>query len=368
MHHDPYNANPQKVQPRRIVKTVSGQLSTTHKDRKYIKLKQIFFILHLFISASICNGQTIGNKIDSIVHKYDNLGGYNGIIIVGFGADSLLTFEYGYKDPTTKKDRISLNDRFDLASVAKQFTGLAILQLIEKGVIHQEDSIGKYFPKLKPALQKVTIKQLANHTNGIHDFYSLTTRHDTVNKQEAITMLSKLDTTVFAPGSRWGYSNSGYLLLSEIVEQVTKMSFQDYCHKNVLVPLGMTQACYLPECSMKLYGYDDSLNPVIFNAFSSGEAGMYVSGKDLIAYYQTVCRNPEHWAKYFVQSHEFSEASNTENWNYGFGWFFTEDRLGKFRAHSGRNWGAHTYIRWYDDTNIFLCLLSNKKTDNFLKS
>lgn len=332
-----------------------------------MKLKQIFFILHMLISACVCNGQTISTKIDGIVHKYDSLGEYNGIIIVGFGADSILTFEYGYKDPTTKKEKISLNDRFDLASVSKMFTGLAILQLIEKGAIHPEDTIGKYFPELKPALQKVTIKQLANHTNGIHDFYSLTTRHDTVNKQEAMTMLSKLDTTVFAPGSRWGYSNSGYLLLSEIVERVTKMTFQDYCLKNVLFPLGMTSACYLPECSEKLYGYTDELKPVVFNAFSSGEAGMYASGKDMIAYYQTVCRKPEQWRKYFSHSYELSEASNTENWNYGFGWYFTEDRLGKFRAHSGRNWGTHSYIRWYDDTNIFLCLLSNKKNDNFFK-
>lgn len=321
--------------------------------------------LFLFLSSLICCGQSLAEKIDHLVHKYDSLGGYNGIVIVGLAPDSILTFTYGYKDPVTKKDELSLADRFDLASLAKQFTGLAILQLIEKGSVRPEDSIGIYLPELRPGLRKVTIRQLANHTNGIHDFYSLTTRHDTLNKDEALEMLFNLDTTVFSPGSRWGYSNSGYLLLSEIIERVSRMTFQDYCLTHVLQPLGMTDACFIPACGEKLQGYTEELKPINYSAFSSGESGLYASGRDMIAYYQAVRRNPQQWGTHFSLSFEYSEASNTPDWNYGFGWYFTEDRLGRFRAHSGRNFGSHAYIRWYEKPNVFLCLLSNKKCDNY---
>lgn len=347
-----------------------------HRENRnaFVHFSRIMTLFHnkvwlgvLLLFPIVCSTQTLTEKIDSIVHAYDSAGGYNGIIIVGLGADSILTFEYGYANPREKKEQLTLTDRFDLASDSKQFTGLAILQLVEKGLVQPDDTIGTYFPELQPALRKATVKQLANHTNGIHDFYSLTTRHDTLNKQEALTLLSQLDTTVFAPGSKWGYSNSGYLLLSELIERITKMTFQEYCENYLFAPLNMSSACFLNDCEEYLKGYDRELNPITYNSFSSGEAGMYVSGNDILAYYQTVCKNPEQWDPYFSLSYELSEASNAENWNYGFGWFFTEDRLGKFRAHSGRNWGAHAYIRWYEGSNTFLCLLSNKKSDAFFK-
>src|SRR5690606_10868716 len=108
----------------------------------------------------------------------------------------------------------------DIASLTKQFTGLAILQLIREDKLHPDDPIGPYFPELSTQLGKVTVRQLANHTNGIHDYYSLTPDHDNLTNASVLNMLGQLDTTVFTPGSKWGYSNSGYVLLSQLVERI----------------------------------------------------------------------------------------------------------------------------------------------------
>jgi len=322
--------------------------------------------LVFLLTSLLCNGQTFKSRLDSLVHKYDSLGSYNGVIIVAFRPDSIVTFEYGYKDPTTKAEKISINDRFYLASLSKQITGLTVLQLIDKGKIKADDPIGKYIPELKPALQKVTVQQLANHTNGIHDFHTLTSKHDSLDNKKILAMLSKLDSTVFVPGTKWGYSNSGYILLSILVERVTKTSFPNYCTKNVLSPLNMKSVCFVPATKKVLTGYSTKLEPEKFTISYSGPEGLYASGADIIAYYKTVCKKPDYWKKYFTMSYDLAENSNEKGWTYGFGFFFTEDDFGKFRAHSGNHFGFYNYIRWYEKTNTFICLLSNKN-DDFIK-
>lgn len=322
----------------------------------------------LFLLSFPAAAQSLAEKIDRAVQACDSLGGFNGVIVVGLGPDAVQTFTYGYKNPADPKEHITEEDRFDLASLTKQFTGLAVLREMEKGTLRADDPIGKYLPELQPALQKVTIRQLANHTNGIHDFYSLTTRHDTLDRKTILAMLTQLDTTVFEPGSRWGYSNSGYFLLSEIVERITGKTFSAYCTNHVLLPLGMETACFGIQGQSVLTGYSENGKPVSRQALYSGESGIYASAKDMIAYYQTVCRNSEPWHRYFSEMYKASDPSNTEHWNYGFGWYFAEDRLGPFRAHSGRNPGAHAYIRWYDDVPVFFCVLSNKKSDSIFNA
>jgi len=319
-----------------------------------------------FLTSLLCNGQKFSSRLDSIVHKYDSLGGFNGVIIIGFRPDSIQTFEYGYKDPSTKKEKISVNDRFYLASLSKQLTGLTVLQLIDKGLIKADDPIGKYIPELKPALQKVTVRQLANHTNGIHDFHTLTAKHDSLNNKNILKMLSQLDSTVFVPGTKWGYSNSGYILLSILVERVTKTSFPNYCTKNVITPLNMKSFCFAPATKKVLMGYTSKLEPQKVKISYSGPSSLYASGTDIISYYKTVCKNSDYWKKYFKMSYDLAENSNEKGWTYGFGFFFTEDDFGEFRAHSGNDYGFYNYIRWYEKTNTFICLLSNKN-DDFIK-
>ncbi len=330
-----------------------------------LKLHRVLLLL-FFLATVVVNGQTFQSRLDSIVHKYDTRGGYNGVIIIAYNPDSIRAFEYGYKDPTAKKEKISLNDRFDLASLAKQFTGIALLQLIDKGLIKPDDNIGKYFPELKPALQKVTIRQLANHTNGIHDFYSLTSAPDTLNNQNILEIMSKPDSTVFVPGTSWGYTNSGYVLAAMLIERVTKKTYKEYCSENILNPLGMTSCTFAPTNKKVLTGYTSKMNPAKNSPFTTGASGLYATGKDMIAYYKAVSKDKDYWNKYFLMSYSLAENSNEINWIYGFGWFFTEDDIGKFRAHSGRNVGFYNYSRWYEQTNTFICLLSNKD-DDFIK-
>lgn len=329
-------------------------------------------MLQGFISflLSICvfslNAQSFQSSIDSIVHRYNSQGGFNGVILIATDTGNMHCFQYGFRDLHQKKENITSSDKFDLASLTKQFTGLCILKLINEGHITAEDQIGKYFPELSPALQKVTVRQLANHTSGIHDFYSLTKRHDSLNKNGILNLLSLLDSTVFEPGTKWGYTNSGYFLLGLLVERVSKTSFEDYCSNNVLHPLGMTAFSFQPDKDTVLTGYTSKLEKVRFNSFVSGQAGLYLSARDFITYYKTVSNDCGYWRNLFALSYQLADSCNEKGWTYGFGWYFTSDNVGLFRAHSGRNDGTYNYIRWYEDSGVFICMLSNKN-DSFIK-
>jgi|GEM_PF-1685949 len=319
--------------------------------------------LLLLLAAFPAAGQDLRAQLDSLVRRYDTLGGFNGLIIIGRGPEQVTICSYGYKDPVRKKGKLGARDRFDLASLTKPFTGLALLQLIEQGALAPDDSLGSFVPGLSPALQKVTVRQLANHTNGIHDYFSLTKEHHLLSNQKVMALLSELDSTAFPPGSRWGYTNSGYMLLSQLIGRVTGRSFEAYCAEQVLRPLGMRSFAFAPAARGVLTGYTAAGKPAAANSFSSGAAGLYASGNDIAAFYKTVCRDTARWRKYFTMSAAWADRSNEAGWDYGFGWYFTTDASGAFRAHSGRNEGAYNYMRWYEGTNTFVCLLSNKNDD-----
>lgn len=137
---------------------------------------------------------------------------------------------------------------FAIGSVSKQFTCAAILLLAEEGKLSQRDPVAKYFPHLTRA-QDITLLDLMNHTSGYPDYYPL----DFVDRRmlkpiEADELLrqyagGKLD---FEPGSRYSYSNTGYILLGRVVEEVSGESFGAFLSRRIFKPLGMDRTAYEP--------------------------------------------------------------------------------------------------------------------------
>jgi CubicO group peptidase (beta-lactamase class C family) len=136
------------------------------------------------------------------------------------------------------------------ASVAKQFTALAIAQLVVAGKIGLDDDIRKFLPEMQPTPVPITVQMLIHHTSGIRDMLELgnyagyATSRD-MPRQAALKLVMAQHGTNFIPGTEWRYSNSGYLLLSEIVERVSGMSFPAYMKANVFLPAAMKRTAVL---------------------------------------------------------------------------------------------------------------------------
>ena len=137
---------------------------------------------------------------------------------------------------------------FRIGSMTKQYTAIAILQLLEQGKISLKDSIQKFIRDFPPKGYTITIENLLTHTSGIIGYDVLdfkipnTIRIDFDTKQ-IIDSLAKrpLD---FAPSSRYNYSNSNYLLLGYIIEQVSGKTYEDYLRENIFNPVGLSNTFY----------------------------------------------------------------------------------------------------------------------------
>lgn len=142
---------------------------------------------------------------------------------------------------------IGTDTQFYAASVSKQFTAVALLQQVAAGKVKLTDSVRKYIPELAPYADKVTVQMLLNMTSGVRDSLSLLglegyDRISGPSRKQALEAVYRQQDAKFEPGTRYDYTNGGYLLLSEIVERTAGQPFETYVNAKVLKPLGMTRS------------------------------------------------------------------------------------------------------------------------------
>ena len=142
---------------------------------------------------------------------------------------------------------IGPDTQFYAASVAKQFTAVAVLQQVVAGKVRLSDSVRRHIPEMPPYADAVTVQMLLNMTSGIRDSLSLMglegyERISTPTRAQALAAVYRQQEPKFTPGTRYDYTNGGYLLLSEIVERAAGMPFERYLKTRVLDPAGMSRS------------------------------------------------------------------------------------------------------------------------------
>ncbi|AKM06635.1 serine hydrolase domain-containing protein [Pelagerythrobacter marensis] len=177
-----------------------------------------------------------------------------GCVAVGFEKGRLAQFAAAGLADIDEGRPLDRNTLFYGASLSKQFTALAAATLIADGKLGLDDDVRRYLPELPRYRAPVTVAMLMHHTSGIRDSLGLLrmagmTDVGRASKQEALRLLFRQADTAFVPGTRYAYSNGGYLLLAEIVERVAGMPFAQYAHQAIFAPLGMPNAYFLDDAS-----------------------------------------------------------------------------------------------------------------------
>src|SRR5262245_28542528 len=182
-------------------------------------------------------------RVDSIMSRLVGSSSPGAAVLVI--NDGTVMHEKGYGLANLKeKLPITTTSTFDLASVSKQFTAMAIMMLAERGKLDYEDRLTKFFPEFPSYASQITVRHLLTHTAGLPNYITLFWRHPAgisgePSSREVITMLSRAPQPLFLAGDRYEYSNSGYVVLAQIVEKASGLSFPEFMRVNVFEPLGM---------------------------------------------------------------------------------------------------------------------------------
>jgi len=185
--------------------------------------------------------KNVSHKLDSLLNRINKRHDFHGAVLVAKNKKIVYQNQVGYAD-FRKKTLINSESIFQLASVSKQFTAAAIMQLKEKNKLKLTDSVNAYFPDFP--YKNITIRNLLNHTSGLPKYFWVAEHEWKDNKPPTnkdlmeVLPISKAQ-RFFKPGRNFDYSNTGYFVLASIIEKVTGISFNQYLQKNIFEPLNM---------------------------------------------------------------------------------------------------------------------------------
>jgi len=265
---------------------------------------------------------------------------------------------------------MQVDNVFWIASIGKQFTAVAILQLMEQGKLNLQDEITKFIPDYPTQGNKITIEHLLTHTSGIHNFSGMKDPDKKLaldcTPNEVIDFFKNLPMR-FAPGTNWEYSNSGYFLLGYIIEQITGKPYSEYLEENFFKPLGMTNTQYANDTriiknrvgaySLGDYGFENSQSRNITHVYSAGAIQSTV--EDFFKWHQAVHTyklvKKENLDK-AITRYKLTDGTETD---YGYGW-----RLGYVYEspsiwHGGSIEGFGTMEIYLPKEDVFVAVFAN---------
>ncbi|SHM34049.1 serine hydrolase domain-containing protein [Chryseobacterium polytrichastri] len=186
------------------------------------------------------------NQIDSLMTKSYERGLFNGNVLIAKNDKIIYQKSFGFTDETRQT---SLNKKsiFNIGSIAKEFNAVAIMILVERGLLNLDDKVSKFNLGLPKWAEKVSIRHLINYASGIPPIERLKPENDA----ETWNILRSNDSLLFEPGTSYRYDNGNVFLQRRIIEKVTGMSFQQFVIKNIVKPLKMTNSVFDPTFGSK---------------------------------------------------------------------------------------------------------------------
>lgn len=285
-------------------------------------------------------------------------------------------------------DSLDLNSQFRLASVSKQFTGMAIMKLKEAGTLEYDQKVNTILTDFP--YDNISVRQLLHHTSGLTDYERLiaqnfvkedSTKQYILGNDEILKEFYRVDPELdFNPGEKWEYSNTGYLVLASIVEKVSGQHFRDFLKEQITDPIGMTHTVLYkyqveadPNIPNRVFGYRKALNQtdLISNDYDivndvRGDGGIYSTLEDLYKWNMALANQTIIPKAYLDEAWESGQTNGGEYTGYGFGWFL-EYNQGEPRIinHSGGWVGFITFLQNEVDAKSGFIILTNNSGEHF---
>jgi D-alanyl-D-alanine carboxypeptidase len=301
----------------------------------------------------------------------------SGVILIAKNGKPIYKEAFGFANlPDSIHNKT--NTKFNLASMNKMFTGMAVMQLVEAGKISLQDKLGKYlidYPN-KAVADSVTIHQLLTHTSGMGNFWE---EYDKLAKEKFKTVTDYLPLFVnqklsFTPGSDFLYSNSGYMVLGLLIEKITGKNYFDFVKENIYKPAKMmnTDAYELDEAISNLAtGYTMSLekpgqwkNNIFSNVTKGTPAGGGYSTADDLLKFANALQNNILLSKESATLYTSGKVKYREGmYSYG----FEENTINGHRVigHTGGHDGIASELMIFPDLGYTVVILTNGEVENY---
>jgi CubicO group peptidase (beta-lactamase class C family) len=265
------------------------------------------------------------HQLDSLFRDLQKKKGFNGTVLVTQYNQILYKGAFGYAD-FQKKDTLTTQKPFQLASVSKQFTAMAIMMLKEEGRLKYEDEVQRFFPDFP--YECITIRHLLNHRSGLPNYTYFTEnywkdRRAFISNDEVIRLMTVHKPAIyFQPDKRFNYSNTGYMLLAAIVAKASGMPYDKFIEQKIFRPLGMKNSWVLTANKTEIppgYTARRRKREIDFLDGVQGDKGIYSTVEDLYKWDQALYT--EKLVKRATLEEAFTGAAReTRKEGYGFGW------------------------------------------------
>lgn len=345
-----------------------------------------FALVLLSLTAS---AQVSSARIDSIFAPLKSSTAPGAAVLIVHNGKPVFQRGYGVSDVHTPHP-IDAETNFRLASVTKQFTAMCIMLLVHDGKLHYDDHLTDIFPEFPAYGKSITVRSLLNHTSGLVDYEDLWMKAHPDSKEsgsdekipqihdaDVLKLMEQQTSGEFAPGTKWEYSNTGYVVLGQIVEKVSGKPFGDFLRERIFVPLKMRHTVAYErgknEVSHRAYGHTRQPDGTWLETDQSptsatlGDGGIYSSLDDL-AQWDSALRDHTLLGAADMQP-AMTPAQPTSGpalspegrpVSYGFGWNLNPWRGHKRMYHNGETIGFRSTIQRFPDDDLTVIVLANR--------
>ena len=334
----------------------------------------VFLIVAITNTSTVCSQSipdSMSRKIDSLFKTWANTNSPG--CAIGIVRNDSLIYAKGYGMANLEYGiPVTPETIFHMASVSKQFTAYSIVLLAKQGKLQLDDDIHKYlswFPGMK---EKITIRNLLNHTSGIRDQWQLlaisgTRLDDVITQDHIIKILGKQEALNFNPGEQYSYSNSGFTMLAEIVRSVSGQSLRQFTDSAIFKPLGMNNTHfhddYTEIVKNRSYSYErkDSIHYAnsILSYSNAGATSLFTNISDMSKWIMNFYNHKVGDQKDIDLLTQKGKLNSGKEQSYASG--IISDTYNGWRqfSHGGGDAGYRTYVTVFPDLKMGFMVFSN---------
>lgn len=328
-------------------------------------MKQRFSTGILFLLVSFAaTAQGITRQLDNYLSTPQKRHNFNGTALLVHKGNILLYKGYGFENVTTK----ALNDTatlYRIGSLSKPFTATVILQLAEQQLLNLKDPVKTFLPGYLRG-DSISIEHLLTHSSGVKEYLEIKAIQQLPDSAPPIPIGELIahfsnEPLVIRPGRKFTYSNSNYILLSAIVEKVTREKFEHVVRRTIFEPLSMNHSGFdfkHVANTNKSTGHlsikkSITISEDFDSTYAPGCGSMYSTVMDLLRWYQGLYNGK------VIDDNIREQAFVRRKANYGYGWF-NEKKHGRICiSHAGGVPGFLANIEFYPEDDLCIILLSN---------